>query len=298
MMKRSFPSLKKEFAMRLLSLRLTCGLTLVGILAWLPPRADAQTEGLQKALEKLNQALQTKQKAIGGIGGSGGIGGLPGLSGMQGLGGRNPVNSGRLGAVLVPVDATIADQLDLSADQGLVVRDVRPASAAEKAGIKAHDILWQFNGQKVPANKIEFVRLMDTVKADEAIDVVVVRKGKQETIKGLKLPAAKAEPAPRRNQPRLNINPAARPDSRFNPPVPAKDGLDIKKDGNGAFVTQYREEKVVYTLTGKILAGKAQIDNIHIRDGNAANNFGTLQQVPEDSRPVVEYLVRLTEKKE
>ena len=40
---------------------------------------------------------------------------------------------------------------------------------------------------------MEFKKNLQDVKPDAAVDVVVLRKGKKETIKGVKLPEAKAE---------------------------------------------------------------------------------------------------------
>ena len=69
-------------------------------------------------------------------------------------------------------------------------------SAAAKAGIHNHDILLELNGKAVPSNPAEFVRALQDVKPDTKVDIVVLRKGKRETVKGLSLPEAKAETEP------------------------------------------------------------------------------------------------------
>ena len=55
--------------------------------------------------------------------------------------------------------------------------------------MKPNDILLEFNGKPVPNTVHEFVaKLLDNVKADTKVDVVVLRKGKKETINALVVP--------------------------------------------------------------------------------------------------------------
>src|SRR5947209_1764451 len=65
----------------------------------------------------------------------------------------------RLGAQLSPPGATLADQLDLPREQGMVLEEVGPNSAAAKAGLKAHDILLEVGGKAVPSKREDFDRL-------------------------------------------------------------------------------------------------------------------------------------------
>ncbi len=87
--------------------------------------------------------------------------------------------------------ATLAEQMDLPKGQGLVVRDVPADSAAAKAGLKPHDILLELDGKPVPDRVEGLTKLMADIKPDTAVEAVVLRKGKKETIKELKLPEAK-----------------------------------------------------------------------------------------------------------
>jgi hypothetical protein len=99
----------------------------------------------------------------------------------------------RLGAIVESPSATLVEQLDLPKKQGLVIEDVQADSAAGKAGLKPHDILLELNGKAVSSDVSEFIRMLDDIKADKAVDAVVLRKGKRETIKGLTLPEAKKD---------------------------------------------------------------------------------------------------------
>ena len=100
-------------------------------------------------------------------------------------------HAGRLGAMVEVPSPTIVDQLDLPNDQGLIVADVVPDSAAAKAGVKlAHDILLELDGKAVPNKPEEFVKQLEQIKANKPVDAVVMRKGKKETVRGLSLPEA------------------------------------------------------------------------------------------------------------
>jgi predicted metalloprotease with PDZ domain len=100
----------------------------------------------------------------------------------------------RLGLHTAPVSAVVVAQLALKKDEGIVVDRVDDNSPAAKAGLKAHDVLVQLAGKPVPANGAAFRKLLAELKPDEAVEVVVVRAGKPEPLKGLTLPAAKTPP--------------------------------------------------------------------------------------------------------
>ncbi|HEV3116905.1 MAG TPA: M56 family metallopeptidase [Gemmataceae bacterium] len=113
--------------------------------------------------------------------------GQAGMMGMMGFGGH----SGRLGVIVQTPDETLVEQLELPKDKGLVVVRVQPESAAAKAGIKAHDIVLEFNGKNVDNQPAKFSSMIHELKAGTAMDAIVLRKGKKETIKGITLPEAK-----------------------------------------------------------------------------------------------------------
>jgi S1-C subfamily serine protease len=87
---------------------------------------------------------------------------------------------------------------------------VRPESPAAKAGLKAHDVLVEIDGKAVPDNVREFAQMVGQLKAKTPVDAVVIRKGKQETVKGLSLPEA--------NELRFPTPPGAPAGPRFGAP--------------------------------------------------------------------------------
>jgi S1-C subfamily serine protease len=96
-----------------------------------------------------------------------------------------------------PSDVLI-EQLGLKKDQGLVVQEIRPDSAAAKAGLKVYDILLELGGKPIPSEVGELTRMLGDVKADTPVDLVILRKGKQETIKGITLTETRPFPPPPR----------------------------------------------------------------------------------------------------
>jgi hypothetical protein len=108
----------------------------------------------------------------------------------------------RLGVMVDTPNETLADQLNLKKGEGLVVRNVMPESPASKAGLKEHDIIVQVNGKPVANDVGQFAQMIGDLKADSAVDVTVVRKGKEETIKGIKLREGGENPRPDAPRPR------------------------------------------------------------------------------------------------
>lgn len=99
----------------------------------------------------------------------------------------------QIGLHLATPSSTLRQQLGLAKNAGLVIDKVSDDSSAGKAGLKAHDVLVQIDGKSVPSDVAAFRKLLAAMPPAAIVDVVVVRQGKQETIKGLMLPAAPHE---------------------------------------------------------------------------------------------------------
>jgi RNA polymerase sigma factor (sigma-70 family) len=96
----------------------------------------------------------------------------------------------RFGADLDPPSATLRDQLGLPEKQGLVLELVTKGAAADRAGLKPHDILLEFDGKPVPSDEDEFWEVVSAIKPDQKVSATVLRKGRKQTIKDLILPEA------------------------------------------------------------------------------------------------------------
>jgi hypothetical protein len=116
---------------------------------------------------------------------------LPGAGdGRRFFGGELPGRFGgqpRLGVRVDRPSDALADQLDLKKGQGLVILDVVPDTPAAQAGLKPHDVLVELNGKPVANDRDAFAGMVEGIKSDTPVDAKVIRKGKEETVKGIKL---------------------------------------------------------------------------------------------------------------
>jgi S1-C subfamily serine protease len=72
-------------------------------------------------------------------------------------------------------------ELDLLADHGVEVREVAPRSVADRAGIRADDIIVALAGRLVTSID-DLHRLLMTVPADQGFDLTIIRAETQRTI--------------------------------------------------------------------------------------------------------------------
>lgn len=89
-------------------------------------------------------------------------------------------------ALAVPAFAQQAGWIGVSIaeqpDRGVLVRSVEANSPAEKAGIKANDVIVQFNREEV-AGVLQMQRLVNETPAGRTVDVVVRRDNRDQTLK-------------------------------------------------------------------------------------------------------------------
>ena len=162
------------------------------------PRDPKAREQMQKLIAEANELM---------LKAAGGAGAVPLLPGIGGAGGgvapimpafpefgRIP-DRARLGVRIERLPAVAVEQLGLEPNTGIAVSLVTPNSAAEKAGLKVHDIILEFAGKPVTGNTEEFIRRVNEVKTGEKVDLVVLRKGKKVDVKGVEMPEAAKQPA-------------------------------------------------------------------------------------------------------
>jgi S1-C subfamily serine protease len=187
--------------------------------------------------------------------------------------------------------ATLVDQLDLPRDQGMVVEEVGPNSPAGKAGLKAHDILLELDGKAVSSKPADFGKMLEGIQSDKAINAVVMRKGKKEAIKGLKLARASAAgPANLGGFPNL---------PRFGNglvlPNLAGKSITLSRS-NDQFTATQRDGNVTITVKGKIDQGKAQASEITIQDGGQSKTYDSLTKVPAAHQEAVKNLIQMSQR--
>jgi hypothetical protein len=246
-----------------------------------------QRAELQKRIKEMREEMRRAFGAARLMPLPGRLGDLTPLPGGR-LGALNR-HDARLGVMVQKPSETIVEQLDLPKDQGLVIERVMPDSAAAKAGLKAHDILLELNGKMVPSDPAAFVKALGEIKANTAVDAVVLRKGKKETLKGLKLPEAKKTDA---------LAPFELPGINLRRLPGLRGGL-----GNGAtttmtrdndrFTVRHKQGDVSMSLTGKIEDGKAVPESIEVTDNGKTEKYADVEKVPEAHRARVRELLEM-----
>jgi membrane-associated protease RseP (regulator of RpoE activity) len=205
----------------------------------------------------------------------------------------------RLGASIQALTPALVEQLELPKDQGVVLEAVTLDSPAAKAGLKANDILLELDGKAVPSATDEFVKLLDDIKPGTPVNATVMRKGRRETVKGIKLPEAKIEERPpNRPEPNLpvlpnNVQPALPPLNL----APGQPGVSINTIRTATtFITRFRNGAEGITVSGKLKDGKVDADEIVITNGKDTKKFKALNDVPEEMRDQVKKIIEVTQR--
>ncbi|MCZ2341597.1 MAG: PDZ domain-containing protein [Bacteroidales bacterium] len=131
-------------------------------------------EQVQKALDQYRRTLEGMNRPPFGFG-------------FPGRGGFSPMFPGRegprFGMMLMPIPELVAEQLSLPKNSGMAVASVFPRSPADKAGLQKNDIVIRFAGQEVTTNLRELHEKMEQLRPGDTVEVVIIRKGKKETLK-------------------------------------------------------------------------------------------------------------------
>jgi serine protease Do len=89
---------------------------------------------------------------------------------------------GWLGVHIQEVSDDLADSLDIGAARGALVAGVDDKGPAKPAGLKPGDVVVNFDGHDIKEMR-DLPRIVADTPVGKQVDVVVIRKGKQETLK-------------------------------------------------------------------------------------------------------------------
>jgi beta-lactamase regulating signal transducer with metallopeptidase domain len=213
----------------------------------------------------------------------------------------NRPGEARLGVRVSAPSAALADQLDLPKGQGLVVEEVLPGSAAAKAGLKVNDVLLELDGKPVPSDHTGLVKLLAVIKPDAPVNVVVLRKGKKEGIKGLTLAGpATGETSPHVIRWQFQEIPKGPVGFWKKFPDPMVRGANairttvVRTDEK--FTTQYQEGTLTITVTGSLAGGKPTVTSVEVQDGGAGARYESLDKVPDKYQARVKQLIGISAK--
>jgi hypothetical protein len=186
-------------------------------------------------------------------------------------------SQGRLGVRVEAPSDLLAEQLNLPKDQGLVVTEVLDNSVAKKSGIQVNDLLLKINNQPVPNQPDALIKVVSDLKADTPFDIVVLRRGKSQTIQNVRL----AEPAGwgRYTVRAVDSNQAQ---------------LTITARRTGEKLTLSRSEgPVTITVSAEIADGKNKVISIAIMEPGKTSKHAKVDEVPEPHRAKVQNLLQL-----
>jgi len=203
-------------------------------------------------------------------------------------------------------------QLGLEDTEGLIVAGVEPNSVGEKAGVKTSDVLLKIGAQTIPNDAEGFGKLVKDQKENEPIDLVVIRKGKEETLKGVKMPAlvqnSRGGPAiggiggigGRPGTPHININNGGFQLNLFSGGGKVNK-LHVEMSVNGATITkkqdddkfsgEYVKGDLKVTVNGIIENLQNKITEITVMEGKDSKKYTSLRRVPAKHQLIVQQLL-------
>lgn len=119
------------------------------------------------------------------------------IAGGQGIGFAIPINMakgivaqlrdsgkvtrGYLGIRFQPLTADLAKSFGLDSDKGTLIANVEKDTPAEKAGLKAGDIILEYDGKPI-SDSNELPRLVAVTPIDKKVRLVVYREGKKQDV--------------------------------------------------------------------------------------------------------------------
>jgi len=123
------------------------------------------------------------------------------------------VRHARLGVTVQELNQGLAESFKLESPSGALVSSVAPGSAAEKAGLRAGDVVLSLNGERVERSG-DLAAMVGKARPGDRVTLEVVRQGKRQQMTAVlaELSTGAADPeqkAPERSESRLGV--AVRP---------------------------------------------------------------------------------------
>jgi serine protease Do len=189
------------------------------------------------------------------------------------------VTRGWIGVQIQPVTADLADSLGMKNPRGALVAEPQSGSPADKAGIKAGDVIVSVNGEAVNDART-LAKRISALAPGTSVKLGVVRNGREEalTLTLGELPPqrqARANVEEKDNQatevPRLGLSLA-----------PAKSGSEgvvvTAVDPNGSAGDRFKSGDVILDVNGKLVSSPAEVRKA-VSDAHAGGKRTVLMRV-------------------
>ncbi len=181
-------------------------------------------------------------------------------------------DKGRLGVTIEAVPAVIVEQLDLPKGQGVIIAQVIEGTPAAKAGLKTNDIVLEVAGKSVTVEDLP--KVVAGLKNDESFEILVIRKGKKEAVKGVTIPSPAKSPSK---------------DGKDGAKKSAQSSMSVSVNDD-QFEIVAKEDGVAYTLKGTV--GDDAGATIVIAEGDKKREFKGVKSVPAEHREKVAKLLK------
>jgi len=170
------------------------------------------------------------------------------------------VTRGWIGVQIQPVTGDIADSLGMKTAQGALVAEPQSGSPAQKAGIKAGDVIVSVNGETV-ADARNLARRISALSPGTSVKLGVIRGGKEDTL------TLTLGELPKERQARVNTEEHAAPGIEV-PKLglslaPARNGGEgvvvTQVDPNGTASDRFQTGDVILDVNGKMVSSPADV---------------------------------------
>jgi serine protease Do len=189
------------------------------------------------------------------------------------------VTRGWIGVQIQPVTADIADSLGMKNARGALVAQPQSGSPAEKAGIKAGDVIVSVNGEAVDDART-LARRISALAPATSVKLGVVRNGREEAL------TLTLGELPRERQARANVeekdNQATDVPKLGLSLAPAKNGGEgvvvTSVDPNGTAGNRFKSGDVILDVNGKLVSSPAEVRKA-VSDAQAGGRRTVLMRV-------------------
>jgi beta-lactamase regulating signal transducer with metallopeptidase domain len=213
---------------------------------------------------------------------------------------KQPTGRGRFGIHPEAVPEPLIEQLDLPKGLGVLLTQVVKDSPADKAGLRANDILLKIGDKDVPSDPTAVAKLIADLKSGDPFEATVLRKGKKMVMK-VTLPEATKPAAKEAVRERvteklkdLRKSKGAEESDSINKGRPAnvKFSSMAVSVNNDEFTIKAETDEVRYAIEGTLANGKPVPSSISIRSGSdKKQEYKSLDKVPAEHQAAVKQLL-------